>query len=342
MQRFGYMHLKVWISLSALSVAAPLVGQKHEVSVYGEGGLSTLHYSLPQEGSRQDQLGGGGGLGYAFLFADYMGVATGVGLSAFRAGARLPGSFGSVAASIDEYDESFELRSSLSGYTEKQSLITLSLPLMVHCQSGVLSGKYDKQLYFRAGLRLELPILGSYQSGIASLTNTIYYPEHKTTLSQPAYKGLGTFSGRVSSGSLNLALSATACVEAGVKWDVSRRLPFNRNQLPFNRLLSFNSRETSRNRRLMYLYTGIYFSYGLNDVLRGADVGDVIHRSEDAPAEFRIGSLLTSRYEAESYFTGKALLIGGGITLRLSFNLSSQKQTSNYFSKTQAAQNAYR
>jgi hypothetical protein len=347
MQRFNYMQLKVWISLSALSVAAPLVGQNHELSLYGEGGLSTLRYSLPQGGSRQDRLGGGGGLGYTFLFSGYLGMSTGVGLSAFRAGARLSGSFSSVAVFTDEYHEDFELRSSLSGYAEKQSLLTLNFPLMMHCQSGVISGKYGKQIYLRAGLRLELPLRGSYRSHAASLTNMIYYPEHKMTLSQPAYKGLGEFSGKTSSGSLNFALSATACVEAGVKWDVSRHMSFNRNQLLFNRLLSFNSRQNARNRRL-YLYTGIYFSYGLNDVLRSDDMGDVIHRNEEAPADFRISSLLASRYEAESNFTGKGLLIGAGLTLRLSLDLSSSRYSSSskyaprYFDKAQAVQNTHR
>jgi hypothetical protein len=287
--------VKMRLPLAVLLALAPVAAQpqlhgagvppRHELSVYGEGGLSTLRYALPPQGERDNRFGGGGGLGYAFFFSDNVGLRTGVGASLFRAAAHLNANFVATAAAVDEYYAPCEFRTTFGdGYRERQSAVVLHVPLMLHYQGKPFP--IGARLYARAGLRLDALLSGSYRASAASLTNELYYPDLDITLRAPAYKGLGEFSGKSSGGDLGLALSVAAVAEAGVKW----RLP----------------RATS-------LYTGLYVGYGLSNVLK--------KQKDGAASELGMGSMLASRYEAGAPFTEKALLLSAGLKVEVTVNI---------------------
>lgn len=290
---------KMRLPLAALLALAPVAAQpqphgagvppRHELSVYGEGGLSTLRYALPPQVERDNGFGGGGGLGYAFFFSDNVGLRTGVGVSLLRAAAHLNASFVATAAAVDEYYAPCEFRTTFGdGYRERQSAVVLHVPLTLHYQGKpFLTGVRP---YARAGFRLDAPLSGGYRANATSLTNELYYPDLDIALRAPAYKGLGKFSGKSSSGDLSLALSVAAVAEAGVKW-----------QLP----------------RAASLYTGLYVGYGLSNALKQTDGGDLVVRGDGAPSELSVGSVLASRYEAGAPFTEKALLLSAGLKVEV-------------------------
>ncbi|MDR1343583.1 MAG: hypothetical protein LBK18_10085, partial [Prevotellaceae bacterium] len=120
-----------------------------EISAYGEGGLSTLYYSLPDIARRSNALGGGGGLGYAFFFTDQLSLHTGAGLTLYRAQAKLSDGFGTITATLDDYYEPAELRSTFSRHAERQTALMLRLPLQGQWQSKVKSRSRGHRFYVR-------------------------------------------------------------------------------------------------------------------------------------------------------------------------------------------------
>lgn len=62
--------------VQAQEPAAPATS-KHEFSIYGKAGVSTLMYKL-DNGSRSNGLGGGVGLGYTYFFNKHWGLQTGL------------------------------------------------------------------------------------------------------------------------------------------------------------------------------------------------------------------------------------------------------------------------
>jgi hypothetical protein len=287
------MRLKTPLSLAALTltmltllfvqVQAYAQARLHEFSAYGEGGLALPRYSLPAGVSSSSSSSGvgGGGLGYSFLFTDNIGLRTGVGASLLRSTVHLGDSFTSAIALTDEYYEPAELRSTFSGYVERQSVVMLQLPLLLHYQSKAYRRKL--RYYARAGLRIELPLMGRYQARSASLVNELYYPSRDVALRDPAYKGLGVFSGVSSTGSLKQRLSLTAVAEAGVKWKLGARA---------------------------FLYVGLYAGYGVGSAVK----------PQNGDADFGVGSVPTSRYAPATHLTDRAALFAVGVKVEVSIS----------------------
>jgi len=129
--------MKRTILILFLGLCATIYAQsRHEFSLYGGGGWSTLLYdglSLPPEHGKG--FGWLGGLGYTLFFSDYSGLGLGVELASYKS------------------------RFKQDGYQDRQRIMSLQVPLMLQFQGG----DWHK-FYFDAGAKAGVPLYNRFRS----------------------------------------------------------------------------------------------------------------------------------------------------------------------------------
>jgi len=270
---------------------------KHELSVYGGGGLSTLNYKVTI-GEQKSGLGGQIGLGYHFFFSPKWGIGTGVELASYNAKFNADALY-SRYMTTDIDGDAFEFHSTANGYKETQRAMMLQIPLMLQFQT---DGK--QQFYAAAGGKVGIPLNGKY-STTASFSNAGYYPYENSLYDTQEFVGFGNFPNKKAEGDLNFKTAFFVSAEAGVKWRLSDGLS---------------------------LYTGAYMDYGLN-TQSIASQPSLVEYNKANPPEFIVNSILTTDFpfspSASSHlatalyqrlcYTDKIRPMAAGIKLRLAF-----------------------
>ncbi|MDR1645628.1 MAG: hypothetical protein LBS05_07395 [Tannerellaceae bacterium] len=264
---------------------ASVYGQKNEVSFHAGGGLSTLGYSLSQ-GDRTQGFGGEAGVGYIRFLSRSFGVGSGVSLSLYNASAAGIGN--TIANFADEYGDSYELRTSFTGYNERQQALFLRIPLTLQYRGG---GRHP--LYVQAGVGLNIPVSARYEASAATLHNEAYYPTYDVAITLPSFMGLGDFTNRRTEDKLTLQTVYTASVETGIRWRLAPSWA---------------------------LYTALYADYGLNDAVKDRN-RDHFRPNATTPDDFALNSVLVSRQAPSSPFAGSTSLIAIGLKFRIAFTL---------------------
>ena len=255
------------IVLCLLGGTATMFSQqsKHEFSVYGGGGLSTLNYKVTT-GEHKAGLGGQFGLGYHYFFSPEWGVGTGAELAFFNAKYNTKNlNIYQMTADID--DVLFLFRSDVSGFEEKQRAILLQIPLMLQFQTGG-----NRQFYVAAGGKVGIPLQVKYNN-TASYSNSGYYLHENALYDTQEFLGFGNFPNKKSAGDLDFKTVFFLSAEAGVKWKLSDGLS---------------------------LYTGVYMDYGLNKQSI-ATQSSIVEYNKANPSDFKVNSILTYAPRADSY-----------------------------------------
>ena len=275
--------------------------EKNEVSIFAGGGFSSSSYSLKNvpESKFTPGYGGVAGLGYTFFFNNTIGIGTGAEIAMYNSKVKID-QFSDKYTTSDG-DENFEFRYTVNGYTEKQRLFAVQIPLFVQFQFPLLSD--DHLTYLTLGGRVGFPPFSAeYRSSSNSYVTSGYYPQYDVLLETPASQGFGTFLNRTYKEDLKFdhplyMLSA----ELGMKWLIADHFS---------------------------LYTGIYFDYSLNDIYQNKEYGSFLNYSASEPTAFSNLSILQSRYyENNNYgsFTGKIRSYALGIKVRLSFRIPDKR-----------------
>jgi outer membrane protein OmpA-like peptidoglycan-associated protein len=237
----------------------------HELSVYGGGGLSTLRYQ-PIIGSSALGMGGQLGLGYAYHFSEHWDVATGVGVTFLRASAGVNDLELITAGLRDRDGDLFDLYTTLSGHNEVQQATYFNVPLQLRFSTG--------RFYARAGVSVGVPLAASYRTTSFSAVNRGYYTDMGSWgASQNEALGFGTYPSTTSSGALDLKVSVSASLEAGLRWMLAEK---------------------------WRLYTGLYVDYGLNNINGGAAVQPFVSYNPQQPAVPSVNSVLASTSQTAS------------------------------------------
>jgi|GEM_PF-736581 len=270
--------------------------EKNEVSIFTGGGFSPLYYTLHNVPDSKFTSGFGGvaGLGYTFFFNNVIGIGTGAEIGLYNSKVKIGQFFDKYLSSDGE--EGFEFRYTVNGYTEKQNLFAVQIPLFVQFQFPVFSD--DHLTYFTLGGRVGFPFSSEYRSSSDSYTTSGYYSQYDVLLEAPVSQGFGVFHNRSYKDDLKLnhtfyMLSA----EVGMKWLVSDHFS---------------------------LYTGIYFDYSVSDVYQNKQYDPFLKYSATDPTAFSNLSILQSRYYQDnnpSSFTGRIFPHALGIKIRLSFRI---------------------
>ena len=261
------MNKKVIILIAGLLTGVYATAQiKHEFSVYGGGGLSTLLYKPAAGGTQSNGFGGLAGLGYTLFFNDYFGIGTGAEIALYNAKMK-SATFSSESQAVDFDGDAFLYKTKLDNFEEKQMATSVNIPLMFNLQSG----GYHR-FYAALGAKIGIPLWADYSSSTGKITTSGYYEFENCEYTNSDFLGFGTYDKDVDGkGDLNFKLAYLASAELGMKWSLGRNTA---------------------------LYTGLYFDYGLNDIAKREN-GIAVYNAVN-PQDIGFNSLLTSQYNKSS------------------------------------------
>ena len=268
----------------------PFVGQaQHELSVYGGGGLSGLNYKT-SVGDQKTGFGGQSGLGYRFFFTYHLGVGTGIEYATY--GAKFNADkFNAGHSTTDTEGVEFDFRSVVSGYSEKQRVACLQIPVTLQYQT-VGEHKY----YVAGGFKVGLPLNARYNSTASSLQNTGYYAEEVYEYATQQFMGFGAFNDRESQGDLSFNTVFFLSLETGVKFKLNPELS---------------------------LYVGAYLDYALYNTLEKPSSSLVMYNSSK-PTDFALNSVIRSQHTQNggaASFTEKITPIAAGVKVILALGI---------------------
>lgn len=265
---------------------------KQEIGVYLGGGLSSLNYKNVST-DFSDRLGFMGGFSYNYFITNNWSLKSGLELSYYHAKADLNSIEGSVDA-IDDEKESFKYQYTIGGYNETQKAYLINIPVMASFQTN--RSNATTNLYVSGGFKLGLPISSKYKSNMSSITTKGYYPKNNVTYTDFIFRGIGSFSDINSNGNLKTNLQVLASLEFGIKNKIGDKL---------------------------YLYSGLYFDYGLNSLTKKDKT--LIQYNEVLPKDIHNQSILNSNYinadNASSSIVKGVHPIAFGIKINVVFEL---------------------
>jgi hypothetical protein len=257
--------------------------RKHELSVYGIGGYSSINYTLGANGSKSSSIGGGAGLAYAININPSLGIVMGLEMSTYSAEA----SFANVKS---EYNEGTELDLyrfgySLKNYREMQNVTLFSIPVMA--QYSLPLGSGSTRFYVSGGFKFGFPVSATADITPGSVDTRGYYAFEDVEYTNLPQHGYGTDELLPSvKEDFDLGFSAALSLEAGARFTLTDRIG---------------------------LYTGLYFDYGLNNIQKTDDKSLLEYNS--------ISESILKHSVLSTGFTDRINLLSIGLKVRIGFKL---------------------
>ncbi len=264
---------------------------RHEVVVYGGGGIANIQYQ--QAGATTGgSFGATAGLGYTFFFARQWGISTGAEWQSFGASvkratitSRSQEQYSFGGATEDMYFDAV-----YTGYEESQRAAYVQVPLLLQFQT-----RSDNRFYIAAGAKAGFAVSGTYKVTATQLATSGYFPEIEQTFTDMPNHGFVTLQNPSVSGNLDFGLHIALAAETGMRW----RLGNN-----------------------MGLYTGLWLDYGLTDISPEKVAAAIVNYQSENPSEWSYNSILTATDKTNnSMFVDKISLLSAGIKVKLAFGL---------------------
>jgi hypothetical protein len=184
------------------------------------------------------------GIGFTGFITPYVGLHVGLGVGLNNVNVKVD----SLKTYTHEWEdresgEKGDLYTNLSDYSEKHRTFSLSIPFMLQMQtiesasSWRSRSNFQHGFYAKAGLKLNILLSNTYESEVVTGYNAAYFPDLDNWAATQTFVGLGKFKGNKAKGDFGFVRAMLAC-EMGMKWRIAND---------------------------MFVYTGIYLDYGLND-----------------------------------------------------------------------------
>jgi hypothetical protein len=228
-----------------------LLAQKapHEFSVYADGGVSTYCFQPRIKGSLSLGYSSDFGVGFSGFFGQRFGIHTSAGFGLLNVKSTLD-LYHLTPNRTDENGETFDLHTTLVGYTEIHKTMFVTIPVMLHFQTRQRQywnwSKTQKAgFYAMGGVKVHFLFNNKYEASVGTLSNAGYYPEYDNwaatqLFSEPEF-GEYHFNGAPVAGKLDFGVMVLFACEAGVKWRIDNNI---------------------------FVYTGAFFDCALNDPIR--------------------------------------------------------------------------
>ena len=282
-----FVIIAILFSISSQYVSAQAV---QEYSAYLGGGFSPLSYQLTGDANRSGGFGGNLGVGYTYYF-DVIervtnagevqrlqwGIHSGLGLGFYTAKSNI--SKGETTQTLkDEYNHDLVFKTSLSGYTESQTAMYLTIPVMAHLHIA-------EQFYAKGGLKAGIPLNGKFSAKNVRIdTKGTYTGINPEPLVDVPFAG---FSSEVHNpkGNFDLGFAAMLALEGGMRFRITTDLT---------------------------VYAGLFFDIGLNNSLKKSSSSfvDYVKPSGEQPAKLTTNSVLTD-------YTDKARIMAVGVKVSI-------------------------
>ena len=282
--------LSVTLLLSISSVSAQKrPNEFSEFSIYGGLGLSLIPYELTPDAHFLYGSDLHFGVGYTYFFSESWGIHIGAGPTFYKVKQNIDLNFKNPDLT-DSNGYVFDLFTH-TNYGETHKMTFLTVPLMLHYEpksrrqkrAWWKTNKAEHVFYAMGGVKTSMPYKSGYEAGIKTINNKAYYPELDNWAATQKFAGLGEFDGNTVESEFDLGLSFTLALEAGIKW----------------RLNGYK-----------YLYTGVYFDYGLNNIDR-TEISRKPVRNNINVESFTDFTILT--------YPDKIQIMSIGINVRLAF-----------------------
>ena len=305
----GNLSIKLIVILFIISSLQVSAKTPYEFSVYGGGGYSfflhrpyTDKVPVPNPGTTPDNnklrhptvsgvsssgASGDLGIGFTGFMMPQLGLHIGIGLGFYNIGVKVD-SLKAYTKDLPTYKEEpgpWDLYTTLYDYRETHKTFCLSIPLMLQFQS-VQSQSWSRKadlaqgFYAMMGFKFNVLLSNNYESKIASLYNMAHNLDRDNWAGTQEFAGLGHFKGKSGSGNFGY-MHALFAFEAGMKWRVSDN---------------------------MYLYTGAYLDYGLNDPSKNSRTSITDYTSPESLEDIALID-----------FSSNTHLMTIGVKLRLAF-----------------------
>ena len=280
---------------------------KHEISLWGSFGYSTLNYDL-SFGDKKCKLGWAAGLGYNYYFNYHWSLGLGVEYSVLAAEAAFPNFRDNYLTPAPTSNPlvRFAIEARTADFKQVYDLVYLNVPITLQYQTDLWK---RHKFYVAGGFKVGYALDALYssegkfytegydvtQSG--QKTGTIYAQKNHGFGSHDGYKNDETFDVN----DINVMLT----VEPGVKWRLSDKFS---------------------------LYTGVFVDYGLTEIRKNTDNDKQLFNynynttTQDWAGNYTINNALESQYARETAgindpksFTDKVSTISAGLKLKLGF-----------------------
>jgi hypothetical protein len=250
---------------------------QHEICLDGGGGISIMLYKS-DAGKKQVSIGSAGGLSYSFFSANRI-VAFRMGLEVTNYEAALQ--LNSMKDAYDTHDEdgdSINFRYTVNDYSENISALYLQIPLFLQFMNRGNDLISKHRFYANLGFKIGIPIRAELKVSSMNMTSSGYYYNIDNEISgPPKFEGFGNFDVEGAEPSkIKLDISVFASIEVGMRWHLYHNT--------------------------LFLYTGLYCDYGLNNIARTAtnnsnnQKGDhLINYNPENPSVFTSNSLLFAK-----------------------------------------------
>jgi hypothetical protein len=183
------------------------------------------------------------GIGFTGFVNPYVGLHVGLGISLHNVNVKVDSLKTLTTGRIDDQNLENDLYTKLTDYKEKHQTFSLSIPFMLQFQTIENASSWRSRpdfqhgFYAKAGFKLNILLSNTYESEVATLYNAAYFPDLDNWADTQTFAGLGSFKGKNAKGDFGFVQAMFAC-EMGMKWRVGND---------------------------MFVYTGAYLDYGLNN-----------------------------------------------------------------------------
>ena len=297
-QRFSLVtkQILLFFILGTLNVS----GQKpaNEYTVFGGGGLAAFSFRPSIKNNSSMGFGGDAGVGYTAFFNQNWGIHIDAGLGFFNVKNKVDEFLFITPDQKDCENYLFDLHTTLHDYKETHKAFFLTVPLMLQYQTNMgqpNSNKNEKMGYYAmAGVKACFPFNYYCSSEMASYDNAAYYSQFDNWIYSLPILGLGSFDGNRVNEKLKFDVLPFMSLETGAKWRIKSG----------------------------YLYTGVYFDYGLFDPARGKRIPYSVYNHPELSEDITLMK-----------FTNKTNLIAAGIKIRLAFFRTQNSCSYKWWSK---------
>jgi hypothetical protein len=264
---------------------------RHEVGIFGGGGMSVLNYSLNMGGSKTDGasgISGFFGIAYTWNINHQFGITTGLEMISYGAKTTYESITSDPKDPNNTYnagDDVFEMlfQYTMENYVEEQTAAFFSIPVMLQ-YSVPLSG--TKKFYMSGGLKFGLPINAKATIFPGTVTTSGYYSfQNQTYTELDRYGFINAKSLASTTKDIDVSVLLTASLETGMRFYLTDKI---------------------------LLYTGAYLDYGLNDIRSTKDKG-LLNYQVQIPSELKHASVLNTSH------VNKVKTLGVGLKVKVSF-----------------------